>query len=50
MGPRPERGFTLSKGRSRDRIDAAVALCMAIAASDVPVEEPRKWVPLMAWA
>ena len=45
-----ERGFTFSKGKSRDRIDAAVALCMATAASDVPIEEPPQWIPLVAWA
>jgi phage terminase large subunit-like protein len=25
-----ERGFTLAKSKSRNRIDAAVALCMAV--------------------
>ena len=28
-----ERGFTISKGKSRDHIDAAVAMCLAVHAS-----------------
>jgi len=39
-----ERGFTLSKGRSRDRIDAAVAMLLAVHASLTP--EPAPMVPL----
>ncbi len=36
-----ERGFTLAKSKSRDRIDSAVAMCMALATVHVPeAEEP----------
>jgi phage terminase large subunit-like protein len=33
-----ERGFTLAKNRSRGRIDAAIALCLAVDRAVVPVE------------
>ena len=44
-----ERGFTLAKGKSRGRIDAAIALALAVdrAANDVPVVVRR---PMVAWA
>ena len=37
-----ERGFTLSKGRSRIHIDAAITLCMAVEAL-ARLEEPVEW-------
>jgi len=43
-----ERGFTLAKGKSKGRIDAAVALCLA-ADLALRVEEPVDLVPLAAW-
>lgn len=36
-----ERGFMLSKGRSKDAIDAAVAMAMAVHASLQPAAEPE---------
>ena len=36
-----ERGFTLSKGRGRDRIDAAVALALAVHRSQAPGAAPH---------
>jgi len=35
-----ERGFTISKGRSKDHIDACVAMCLAVHASLTPDAEP----------
>jgi phage terminase large subunit-like protein len=35
-----ERGFTLAKSKSRDRIDAAVAMCLAVSVSSVPQVDP----------
>ena len=37
-----ERGFTVSKSKSRDPIDACVALVLALAASNSPKPEPAK--------
>jgi phage terminase large subunit-like protein len=31
-----ERGFTLSKSKAKNRIDATVAMCMALAAASAP--------------
>lgn len=42
-----ERGFTLSKGKSRGRIDACVALALAHAQAYEPPQAER--VPLIAW-
>jgi phage terminase large subunit-like protein len=44
-----ERGFTLAKGKSRGRIDAAIALALAVdrAANEVPVV---KRIPLATWS
>jgi phage terminase large subunit-like protein len=35
-----ERGFTLSKGKSKRHIDAAITLCMGVAALHLPDERP----------
>lgn len=35
-----ERGFTLAKSKSKNRIDACVAFCLALHRSTVPVESP----------
>jgi phage terminase large subunit-like protein len=43
-----DRGFVLAKSKSRDRIDAAVAMCMAVAVSSVAAPPPVA-VPLGAW-
>lgn len=37
-----ERGFMLAKSKSRDRIDAAVAMCMAVSAMSVSAEPARR--------
>ena len=40
-----ERGFTISKGKSRDKIDAAIAMCLALHQAllpEVAIVEP--WV------
>lgn len=43
-----ERGFTLSKGKSKRRIDACIAMCMGMwVLESVPVESAA--VPLVAW-
>jgi phage terminase large subunit-like protein len=42
------RGFTLEKRKARDRIDAAIALCLAVHAAQAPVATrgPAKfWSP-----
>ena len=41
-----ERGFTLSKGRSRDRIDAAVAMCLAVHSSLIADHRPTTARPV----
>jgi phage terminase large subunit-like protein len=41
-----ERGFTISKGKSRDKIDACVALCLAVHAATEP-PEPQGLVPFV---
>lgn len=41
-----ERGFTLQKSKSRGRIDAAIALSLAV---DRAVRRPAARVPLVAW-
>jgi phage terminase large subunit-like protein len=43
-----ERGFTISKGRSRDKIDAAIAMCLAVHAVAVPEPKPKELIPFMA--
>jgi phage terminase large subunit-like protein len=44
-----DRGFTLSKGKSKRHIDAAITLCMGVwVLNEVP--EPPKPKPLFAWA
>lgn len=43
-----ERGFTLAKSKSRDRIDSAVALCMALSVAHLPVVQSGL-VPLGVW-
>jgi phage terminase large subunit-like protein len=40
-----ERGFTLAKGKSRDRIDAAVAMCLALHSALMP---ERRATPVLA--
>jgi phage terminase large subunit-like protein len=43
-----DRGFTLSKGKSKRQIDAAVAMCMGLwILHEVPA--PTSTVPLVAW-
>jgi phage terminase large subunit-like protein len=39
-----DRGFTLSKGRSRRHIDAAITLCMGVWVLHEPVEIVESWV------
>jgi phage terminase large subunit-like protein len=40
-----ERGFTISKARSRDKIDAAIAMCLALHAIELPPEPTVKpWI------
>jgi hypothetical protein len=43
-----ERGFTLAKGKSRGRIDAAVALCLA-ADRALRQDKVKVVAPLAAW-
>lgn len=43
-----EHGFTLTKSKSRGRIDAAVALALALDRAYIPAEPKR--VPMVAWA
>ena len=41
-----ERGFTLSKGRSRDKIDAVIAMCLAAhqaLTATAPDDGPTIW-------
>jgi phage terminase large subunit-like protein len=45
-----ERGFMLAKSKSRDRIDAAVAMCMAVAATSVPSDVKPSATPWVAYA
>jgi hypothetical protein len=42
-----DRGFTLAKGKSRGRIDACIALALAVERAHAH-EEPAE--PLVAWA
>jgi phage terminase large subunit-like protein len=42
-----DRGFTLAKGKSRGRIDACIALALAVERAHAR-EEPAE--PLVAWA
>jgi phage terminase large subunit-like protein len=42
-----ERGFTLSKGKSKRHIDAAITLCMGVWILHEPVEPEA--VPMVAW-
>jgi len=39
-----ERGFTLAKSKSRDRIDSAVALCMALSVAHLPQAQSGSFV------
>jgi phage terminase large subunit-like protein len=43
-----ERGFTISKGKSRDKIDAAIAMCLALHPALLPEEVPVQ--PFAVWA
>jgi phage terminase large subunit-like protein len=43
-----ERGFTLSKGKSRGRIDAVIALALAFAQARVPTVKAKE--PYVRWA
>ena len=40
-----ERGFTISKGKSRDKIDAAITMCLAVHGALVPAvaSSPEPW-------
>jgi phage terminase large subunit-like protein len=40
-----ERGFTLSKGKSKEKIDACIAMCLAVHEALVPDPAPRELVP-----
>ena len=43
-----ERGFTISKGKSRDKIDAAIAMCLALHLA--LVHEPTEVTPWFMWS
>jgi len=45
-----DTGWRLSKGRSKRRIDAAIALVMALSRAAQPQLGPAEWVPLIAVA
>ena len=36
-----ERGFTLAKSKSKDRIDSAVAMCIALSVAAKPQAAPQ---------
>lgn len=44
-----ERGFTLSKGKSKRRIDGCIAMCMGMWVLEATQPEPEPTVPLAAW-
>ena len=45
-----ERGFTISKAKSREKIDAAIAMCLAVHEALVPPPTPPTVEPFAVWA